>query len=263
MKKHLQLLLCVVLALCLTCCTVLAEPRYPAQQDTVTDAAAVLSADTARDLKEAADRLAKATDVHLTIALVDFLDGSTITAYGEGLRTHWQLGNDDVLLLLAVGEDQFGLYGGRNFNNKISVSTQQKLLTSYLQTPFMAQDYDGALRAFVPALITECSKAFGESINLSGLLGTPETTAEPFDVESWLQRRFEQSNQTNTAHRVTDEDEDTGVSLGKIILTLFLLSVIFGKRNRRGRRHGRHGCGCMPFSSLLAALGLWKLWDRD
>lgn len=260
MKKNLQLLLCAVLVLCMTCCPVLAEPRYPAQQDTVTDAAAVLSADTVRDLKDAADRLAKATDVHLTIALVDFLDGSTIAAYGEGLRSHWQLGNDDVLLLLAVGEDQFGLYGGKNFSSKISVSTQQKLLTSYLQASFMAQDYDGALRTFIPALITECSKTFGETVNLSGLLGTPETTAEPFDVEDWLQRRFEQSNQTNTAHHVTDENEDTGISLGKIILTLFLLSVIFGKRNRRGRRHS---CGCMPFSSLLAALGLWRLWDRD
>jgi len=45
-----------------------------------------------------------------------------------------------------------------------------------------------------------------------------------------------------------------------VILTLFLLSVIFGKKPRARRGCG---CGCAPFSSLLAALGLYKLWDKD
>ena len=58
------------------------------------------------------------------------------------------------------------------------------------------------------------------------------------------------------------------MSLGKVILTVFLLMIIFGNRGHRrgrGRRDDRRGCGCgcMPFSSILAALGLWKLWDRD
>ena len=47
---------------------------------------------------------------------------------------------------------------------------------------------------------------------------------------------------------------------GKVILTVFLLMVIFGNHGRR--RRSCMGCGCAPFSSILAALGLWKLWDK-
>ena len=65
--------------------------------------------------------------------------------------------------------------------------------------------------------------------------------------------------------RVTREDKSTGFSLGKVLLTIFLLMVIFGNHQGRRGRRGRNGCGCgcAPFSSILAALGLWKLWDKD
>lgn len=263
MYKKFQLLLIALLALVLVCTSAMAEPRYPEKQDSVTDAAAVLSASTVSDLNKAAAKLEKAVDADLYIVTVDFLDGHTVKTYGEGLQEKWDLGDKDVLLLLAVGEDQFGLYGGRDFDRKVAPSTQQKLLSAHLQAPFMAQDYDGALRAFIPALITECAKAWKEDIDIGGLLGAPEASLTPFNAEEWLQRRVEQRTETRTVHHVTDEDEDTGISLGKVILTIFLLTVIFGKKDRR--RHGRPGCGCgcMPFSSILAALGLWKLWDKD
>ncbi|MBQ7866271.1 MAG: hypothetical protein IJ350_07860, partial [Clostridia bacterium] len=86
--------------------------------------------------------------------------------------------------------------------------------------------------------------------------------------EEWSQRWNEANVKVDTdvkvktgLERVTEEDKDTGFSLGKVILTVFLLMVIFGKKDRRGR-HGC-GCGCAPFSSILAALGLWKLWDNE
>jgi len=44
---------------------------------------------------------------------------------------------------------------------------------------------------------------------------------------------------------------------------VFLLMVIFGGDRRRRRGCGCFGCGCAPFSSLLAGLGLWKLWGDD
>lgn len=266
--KKLRLLLSLLLALCLLASTALAQPRYPAQQGTVTDSAAVLSAQTVSDLNTAADKLKQKTGISLSIVTVDFLDGSTMAAYGEGLRDQWDLGSKDALLLLSVGEDQFGLYGGKELTARLDTFTQQKLLTAHLQTPFLAQDYDGALRAFIPALVTECAKAWNTSIDLGGLLGEPETTAAPFDAQEWLQQRFERLTERDDEdkHRVMDEDEDTGISLGKVILTIFLLWVIFGKRRRR-RSRGYHprvrSRRKFPFVAILAALGLWKLWDKD
>lgn len=259
--KKLRLLLPLLLTLCLIASTALAQPRYPTRQGTVTDSAAVLSAQTVSDLNTAADKLQQKTGISLTIVTVDFLDGSTIAAYGEGLRSQWDLGSKDALLLLAVGEDQFGLYGGKDLTARLDTFTQQKLLTACLQTPFLAQDYDGALRAFIPALVTECAKVWNTTIDLGGLLGEPETTSAPFDAQEWLQQRFDRlTERDNGSHRVTDEDEDTGISLGKVILTVFLLWVIFGKRRRR-RKHARPRRR-FPFGAILAALGLWKLWDK-
>ena len=261
--KFFRLLAAVCLVLALLASSALADPRYPARQGSVTDAAAVLSASTAGEVGEAVRTLEDKTDITLHVVTVDFLDGVTCAAYAEGLRSRWELEDEDVLLLLAVGEDTFGLYGGDAFTSRIPQSTQQKLLYTHLQSPFMNQDYDGALQAFIPALLTECGKVWDKTIDLKGLLGAPEATAAPLNAEDWLQRRLDQHrSEPDAPRRIIDEDEDTGVSLGKVILTIFLLTVIFGKKNRR---HGRPGCGCgcMPFSSLLAALGLWKLWDKD
>ena len=266
MKRILRMFACL-LACMLLASTALAAPRYPAGQGSVTDAAAVLSAPVVTDLTKAAERLEDATGVTLTVATVDFLDGTALQSYGEGLRAAWGLGDDDLLLLLCVGEDKFGLFPGKDVTGHLSSATQQKLLSAYLETPFLQQDYDGAVRAFVPALITECAKAWREDVDMSGLLGTPAATAAPLSVEDWLTRRGDEPEATESpVHRVTEEDEDSGVSLGKVILTVFLLMIIFGNRGHRrgrGRRDDRRGCGCMPFSSILAALGLWKLWDRD
>ncbi|MGN1021800.1 MAG: TPM domain-containing protein [Aristaeellaceae bacterium] len=267
MKQILRAIVCLALACVLTASAALAAPRYPASQGSVTDAAAVLSAAVVTDLTEAAGRLEKAAGVTLTVATVDFLDGASLQSYGEGLRAAWSLDDDDLLLLLCVGEDLFGLFPGRDVTSRLPSATQQKLLSAYLETPFLQQDYDGALRAFVPALIAECAKAWRTEVDLSGLLGTPAATAAPLSVDDWLHRRGDEPEATSSpARRVTEEDEDSGLSLGKVILTVFLLMIIFGNRGhrrRRGRWNDRRGCGCMPFSSILAALGLWKLWDRD
>ncbi|MGN0778566.1 MAG: TPM domain-containing protein [Aristaeellaceae bacterium] len=266
MKHLFRAFVCCLLIGMLLLSSAWAAPRYPASQGSVTDAAAVLSVSVVSDLTKAAEKLDKATGVSLTIATVDFLDGATLQSYGAGLRDAWSLGDDDLLLLLCVGEDKFGLFPGEDVTARLPFSTQQKLLSAYLEMPFLQQDYDGAMRAFIPALVSECAKAWRKDINLSGLLGTPEATTAPLSATDWLMRRGEEPTATpSPVQRVTEEDEDSGLSLGKVILTVFLLMVIFGNRDRRHGRHNRSGCGCgcMPFSSILAALGLWKLWERD
>lgn len=264
MKK----IICVLLSLLLLFSTALAEPRYPDKQGAVTDAAAVLSQTTVKDLASFADKVDDETSINFFVATVDFLDGVTLASYAEGLRAKWRLGDDDLLLLLAVGEDKFGTFGGEDVNRKLSTQVQDKLLSTYLATPFLQQRYDEAISLYIPALTEEINKAFDESIKLNGLFGQTEPTQTLEDwAEEWSQRWAEANTKARVdeeargLERVTREDKDTGFSLGKVILTVFLLMVIFGKKNRRGRNGC--GCGCAPFSSILASLGLWKLWDDN
>lgn len=265
MKK----IICLLLAMLLLCSAALAEPRYPEKQGEVTDAAAVLSQSTVKDLITFADAVDDDTPIDFYVATVDFLDGESLEDYAAGLRKKWNLHDNDLLLLMAVGEDKFGTFGGEDINRKISTQVQDKLLNTYLAEPFLRQQYDEAIRQYIPALTSEINKAYDENIKLNGLFGqtAPSQSIEDW-AEEWSKRWADASVKVKTdvkvktgLERVTQEDKDTGFSLGKVILTVFLLMVIFGKKNRRGRNGC--GCGCAPFSSILAALGLWKLWDNN
>jgi len=259
MKK----IICLLLTALLLFSTSLAEPRYPKKQGEITDAAAVLGQSTMKDLAAFIDEVDDETSMEFYVATVDFLDGETMENYAEGLRNAWRLDDDDLLLLLAVGEDKFGTFGGEDVNERLSPQVQEKLLSTHLAAPFLQQNYDEAIARYIPALTTEINKAYDENIKLNGLFGQQEQTAIDW-AEEWSQRWADANVKVNTnvkvhtgLERVTQEDKETGFSLGKVILTVFLLTVIFGKKDRRGC-----GCGCAPFSRLLAALGLWKLWDN-
>ena len=109
-------------------------------------------------------------------------------------------------------------------------------------------------------------KCYGETISTAGLFGQAQEV-EQLTAQQWLERQVAQATaaprQESLRDRVTQEDEDSGISFGKVVLTVFLLMVIFGGDRRRRRGCGCSGCGCAPFSSLLAGLGLWKLWGDD
>lgn len=265
----------IALSLALACLMLLLSPaalawtpRYPEQQGLICDSAAVLSAGTVSDLDAFNGQLADETGLQLAVVTVDFLDGATLDDYCDGLRAAWELPEDTALLLMAVGEDKFTLNGTLCLESR----TCAKLLSAYLEGPFLAQDYDGALRAFIPALSQELDKALDVEIDLSGLFGQEATPSVSVDewAESWLQR-WEDEDETGDAtpmERFVEEDERSGFSLGKVILTVFLLLVIFGNSGRARRQGhpggcGCSGCGCAPFSSLLAGLGLWRLWGGD
>ena len=268
MKRFLSLLVAMlVLCACLPAC---AAPRYPERQGGTTDAAAVLSQSTLRDLATYAQRLKDETDIDLFVVTVDFLDGETLSSYGEGLLAQWKLDDDSLLLLLAVGEDQFATFSGKDVTRRLSRQVQDKLLSTSLEGPFLRQAYDEAIASFIPALTQEINKAFDADVSVGGLFG--QAGSESLSVEEWADewaRRWnaahdEEPTPDSVGDRVTREDKSTGFSLGKVLLTVFLLMVIFGNfSDRRGRHGRRRGCGCAPFSSILAALGLWKLWDKD
>lgn len=269
MKQNCSLLrvLCLMLAALLLCGTALAEPRYPDKTADATDAALLLSADTLKDWNELATRVKSATGVRLYLATVDFLDGASLADYGAGLRSKWGLDGDSLLLLMAAGEDTFGLFGGASVNKKFAPSAQEKLLSTAFQSAFIARimtarDESGSCAA------RELGKCYNVSVDASGLFGQA-TVQATVSTNDWLERqqaaRATAAPQTEQVlrERIVREDQSSGISFGKVILTVFFLMIIFGGENRRRNSGcGCSGCGCAPFSSILASLGLWKLWGR-
>ena len=257
MKRVLAVLIAALLYLPFS--AALAEPRYPGAQGAVTDAAAVLSASTVQDLRELDEAFDAEDTLALYVATVDFLDGATLSAYAGGLREKWALDEDALLLLMAVGEDKFGFFGGSYVNSRLSSSVQQKLLSTYFETPFLRQDYDGAIAALMPALATEVGKAWKEEIDITGLFGTTRKTSLATEND-WLDRAV--AHVERPGRHVSSHDDDDLPPAITVILTVILILIIFSNRGKRRYNRRGCGCGCMPFSSLLAGLGLWKLWKK-
>lgn len=264
MKKLLCVLL--VLLLALPCLSALAEPRYPMVTFPVTDAAAVLSTQTVDDLRGFNELLKDEAhdDFALMVVTVDFLDGTPGQEYANTLASRAGLSHG-LLLLMAVGEDNYFLSAAEQ-TLLISPAAVSKVLSQRFEPLFMQQRYDEAIAAFIPAFCDEVNKAYGSRISIAGLFGTeaaPIVTAEPAAkwqqiADSYNAGRASVWNADAWAERLDSMDRDDrgrGIGLGGVILIVFLLTRLFGRKGRRRRE--RH-----PFRTLLAGLGLLSLIRR-
>ncbi len=235
MKRFLCLLLVMLFAF-----PVLAEPRYPARSGAATDAAAVLSVKVLDDLRTLDKRLNKADAPRLIIVTVDFLDGSTAQAYADALFARWELKDDEALLLLAVGEDSYALSAGKNTLRLIPHSVTDKLLASALHEPFMNQQYDAAIAAFVPAWVAEVSKACGVTIKTTDLF---RSTASGL-FGNWAGAQSRPATSLPEESILTREDKGSGFSLLKVLIIVALLLLLFG--SFRKVRHDRQPSAEQP-----------------
>lgn len=164
------LLICLLTSVCLTAS---AAPRYPETTGHLTDAAAVLQSEQLfEDLGTLQKRLDRADTLDLYIVTVDFLDGSSLADYGKGLFEHMDLGKDDLLLVMAVGEDKFGFVAGSQVERKITPAIQARLLSNAFETEFKAWRYEAAVSRLMPALVMEINRAYDERVSTDGLFNT-------------------------------------------------------------------------------------------
>ena len=263
MKRIASWVACIVLTMLLLVSGASAEPRYPAHHSAVNDTAAVFSADTATELNSVISEMELRTNVSLSVATVDFLDGYDMDTYLSGLFTKWAFNNNDVLLLIAVGEDKCGVKIGSGVH--LSDTTVQKLIVTYLEPAVRAQDYESALYSFIPRLVGEIGKAYNVNLS-SGTFAQPVATTAPPSQTDLLDRW--QAGRTTAARTTTQptgsKSGKSSGSFGSFLLAMFLLWMFFGKGSRRYRsmRNGC-GCGCSPFAKLFALLGLARIWHDD
>ena len=242
--------------------------ELPEKNGDVNDFANVLSPQLINEVSAFVKELDKKTGVKLTLSLVHFLDGQQIGAYAQALSEKWQLGENDLLILLAVGEDNYYAWAGAQVEKKLPSDSRQILLSRHLQAPFLAQRYDGALTAYIPALAEALEKAYGKSLTLTGSLAPAAAAALPAKGFDWSQllvyepedvRRVDEQVEDKVRQLITGE-EDSGFSLVKTLIIAYVLWLIFGKKKAR---RGCAGCGCAPIGWILASLGLQKFFDRD
>ncbi len=249
----------LLLALLLVCSLAFAQAvTYPENRGSVNDDAAVLSDATAQDI----DLLNGRSEVGFTVVTRHFLGGMDAQEYCDGLFKAWNLGSDQVLLLLVIGEERYAATLGSTASKYISAEQLNSIFSSKLRQPFIQQrDYDGAVGAFLLETASQAARATGKTFNASGLFGTAQSAPSSSGSSSSGWTSF--SNWTGdlwTSFFSDDElndlsgqnysqdyeyENDSGFSVSRLILILAVLFIIMRSR----RRQGKNGLGILGWGT--------------
>ena len=262
MKKWIALMLALLFMMGIAC----AEPRYPDKADTIADLANVFSKETIDALNAFNTNLKSKTGATLHVVTVHFLDGADARSYANALFTRWNLGTNDILLLLAVGEDTFFTAAGQTVDNKFPEASREVLLSDAFLTRYLALDYDGAIREYIPKLSEVLGKNYSAAIPLPKLFGVPEVPTPPAVKPIWmdifeLEDEPVRPREAHEENRIERIERESGINLPNIILLVLILLLIFSPK-KSVRQFGQMagcsscGCGCGPLGWLLALLGV-------
>ncbi|MCC8123724.1 MAG: TPM domain-containing protein, partial [Oscillospiraceae bacterium] len=159
-----------ILALLVT--SALAMPEKP-YNSYVSDNANVLSDETITYIDEQNDIISAATGGAIVVVTVDFLDGMAIDDYAYELFNSWGIGdsqkNNGILLLLAIGEDDYYLLQGSGLESALSASRiKADFLTPYLEPDFATGDYDSGVHSVFEALYTWYANYYSTEMSNAG-----------------------------------------------------------------------------------------------
>lgn len=130
----------------------------------VNDYADVLSKETEDHVIEINDSLYAQTGAQIVVVVRDFLDGMSIEDYGYNLFNQWEIGSSEedngVLLLLAIGEEDYRITLGRGVESILSVNFLTAVRDQCLEEPFSAGDYDSAVTQTVDAIAAKLAEYY-------------------------------------------------------------------------------------------------------
>lgn len=119
----------------------------------VGDYANVLTEQTEQYIIAQNQTLSELTGAQIVVVTVDFLDGMEIEDYAYTIFNAWGIGdaeqNNGLLLLLAIGEENYYAMQGKGLEGVLSSGTLGDYLYLYLEDDFARGDYDtGVYRVF-------------------------------------------------------------------------------------------------------------------
>lgn len=257
MKKRSGLFLAMIMALSM----LLALPSMaavnipkPSKLFYVSDFAGVLSEETRNGIVNANVELNEKTGAQIVVATVDFLNDADIEDYSYAMFNEWGIGSKDknngVLLLLAIGEENYYCVQGSGIESDLTSGDIKSILMEYLEPDFAAQQYDAGVRKTFTALVNWFESEYNTTIT--------GTTAAPVKPNNGYQGG-------GGAYEGTKSRSSGSSGFGTIIffiIMIAILSSLFGGRRKRyygpgyGRGYGSSGGSFWPF--------LWgTMWGRS
>ena len=126
--------------------------------------------------------LQKACGAQIVVAAVKTLDGLTREDYAYRLINEWgvgdKTGNNGVVLLLAIDEDDYYLTTGTGMERHLDAGAAKTMLDKYLEPDFAKKDYDAGIRRIFEALFTRVNSAYRAGVTFRDASSWQTTAAQ-------------------------------------------------------------------------------------
>ena len=167
MNTKITALLIALALFALPVCALADSANIPAatEQFYANDFAEVLDADVESFIVNHARTLYEKTGAQIVVTTVNFIGVSTMEDYAERMFNTYQIGDAEkqngVLLVLAMGPEDYWCTQGRGIIDTLRAGTLQLLLDEYLEPKFDSRDYSGGVKDFFIALYNELADMYG------------------------------------------------------------------------------------------------------
>lgn len=143
---------------------------YPEPSNYANDWANVIDEDVEDKINDLNNDLEDINGSQIFVVTVDFLDGEYIDDYAYNLFNEWGIGSEEydngILLLLAIGEDNYYCLQGSGLEDTISTGVLQTILDDYLEPDFAIGNYSDGIDKTFEELYKRASKSAGQSMEV-------------------------------------------------------------------------------------------------
>lgn len=227
------------LVLCLLLLPAAQAEDYPPFQGIVADVAGVLSEETISDLKALSQRMEQKIGGHIYVLTRHFLGGASPQVYADKVFEIWDLGENDALLLMVIGEESYALTLGSLARSSLNKETENSLLAASFRPDFLNRNYDQAVGAFSKAWAQALARAQGETMNETGLFSdtAAQSTPQPQSLNEIWQGMFAQNDYVEEPWDwgAEWEVEETHVNWRGILIWAIVIYFLFFRKKRRRR----------------------------
>ena len=202
------------------------------------DFASALSADAKNHIEVNAKALENATGAQIVFVTLRTTEPTALEDYTYALFNSWKIGdakkNNGVLVILAVGDDDYYTMVGTGLERNLPTSDLSALWNEYLEPDFARKDYSTASVKYFDALFTKVASIYGVNLAI-------DNTSQG----SYYGYQGSTTGSNFTPRGASGSSAPTGNSSGgnefnfliAIVLVVVVLSVFGGARG---------GCGCLP-----------------
>ncbi len=207
------------------------------------DYAGVLSAEAKNHIEVNAKALDRATGAQIVFVTVDTTSPNTTFDYALALFNEWGIGdaqkNNGLLVLLAIGDDDYYTIEGTGLERNLPTSELSALWNECLEPGFAAKDYSAGSIQYFDALFEKVADIYGVSLSIDNASRTAY-----YGSGTGVGTNFSPggaSYGTGDGYVADAPRRDEGGSsfnfIFAIIIVLIVLSIFGGARG---------GCGCLP-----------------